>query len=89
LLAVSWFWLSDVSVGSSGLLLVVMCGLSSIDCISSLSVVVVVGSWLSALRCRLLVVDCLLKIPLSFSIVSAQLCLILISTSSWPSLFSW
>ncbi len=72
---VGWFWLSIVSFGTSCLLFVVMCGLSSIDC-----------RWwlLLVLGCQLSVVDCLYRIPLSFSIVSAQLCLILISTSSWP-----
>ncbi len=71
------------SVGSGVLLLVAMCGLSqvlTVDCQLSLSVVVV-SSRLSALHCRSLVVDCLYWLPLSFSIVSAQLCLIFNSTS--------
>ena len=47
--------------------------MQAVGCQMSLSVVVF-GSWLSAVVCRVLVIDCRYRLSLPFSIVGAQLC---------------
>jgi hypothetical protein len=52
-----WCWLSGVSIGGSSLLWLsgVRCRMLTVGCLVSLSMVVV-GSWLSSVGCRVLVV---------------------------------
>jgi hypothetical protein len=53
-------------------------GCQDADCVDCRMSLLSVSSWLSGVSCRLFVVECLLRLSLSFSIVGAQLCSMLL-----------